>query len=136
MFLSDPKIISSFLDASAELADKPLLSFDMLVSAVLPGASENAQVLLGGPLTQWAALIAFLMCGAAFLTSLWRLIRGPLIADRILAMDLATAALIAQLACGAWLVSSPLMMDIALIVALLCFVATTVFANWLSRGQE
>ena len=136
MFLSDQKILKNLLGDSAKLADAPLLNFDKMVSAVLPGAPENAHMLIAGPLTRWAALIAFLMCGAALLTSLWRLIRGPLVADRILAMDLATAALMAQLACGAWLISSPLMMDIALIVALLCFVATTVFANWLSRGQE
>ena len=110
--------------------------FDALRGFLLPAPAMDLTFLWGASVAKWAALTAFLICGAAFLTSLWRLVRGPHVADRILAMDLATAALMAQLACAAWLIGSSLMMDIALLVALLCFVATTVFANWLARGQE
>jgi multicomponent K+:H+ antiporter subunit F len=75
------------------------------------------------------------MLGLAILLSVWRLVRGPGIQDRILALDtlyvLTTALLIAL---GIWLDSS-VYFESAMVIALLGFVGTVAFSRYLERGD-
>ncbi len=75
------------------------------------------------------------MLGLAVLLSLWRLVRGPGLSDRILALDtlyVVTTALLVAL--GIWLDSS-VYFEAAMIIALLGFVGTVAFARYLERGD-
>lgn len=75
------------------------------------------------------------MLGVAAFLSLYRLVRGPGLPDRILALDtlyvLTTAMLIAL---GIWL-DSGVYFEAAMIIALLGFVGTVAFARYLERGD-
>lgn len=72
--------------------------------------------------------LAMLLCG-------WRLLRGPEIVDRVLALDtlyINTVALVILLGIR-W--RTDLLFEAALIVAMLGFVATVALARYLSRGD-
>lgn len=75
------------------------------------------------------------MLGLAILLSLWRLVRGPGLPDRILALDtlyVVTTALLVAL--GIWL-DSGVYFEAAMLIALLGFVGTVAFARYLERGD-
>ena len=75
-----------------------------------------------------AVTLSLLLCG-------WRLLRGPTMPDRVLALDtlyLAVVALVVMLGLR-W--QTPLLFEAALIVALLGFVGTVALARFLSRGD-
>lgn len=75
-----------------------------------------------------AVALSLLLCG-------WRLLRGPTIPDRVLALDtlyLAVVALVVMLGLR-W--QTPLLFEAALIVALLGFVGTVALARYLCRGD-
>jgi multicomponent K+:H+ antiporter subunit F len=75
------------------------------------------------------------MLGAATLLALYRLVRGPGLPDRILALDtlyVVTTALLVAL--GIWL-DSGVYFEAAMIIALLGFVGTVAFARYLERGD-
>ena len=75
-----------------------------------------------------AVTLSLLLCG-------WRLLRGPTLPDRVLALDtlyLAVVALVVMLGLR-W--QTPLLFEAALIVALLGFVGTVALARYLSRGD-
>jgi multicomponent K+:H+ antiporter subunit F len=75
------------------------------------------------------------MLGLAVFLSLWRLVRGPGLPDRILALDtlyVVTTALLVAL--GIWL-DSGVYFEAAMIIALLGFVGTVAFARYLERGD-
>jgi multicomponent K+:H+ antiporter subunit F len=75
------------------------------------------------------------MLGLAILLSVWRLVRGPGIQDRILALDtlyVVTTALL--IALGIWL-DSGVYFESAMVIALLGFVGTVAFSRYLERGD-
>ncbi len=75
------------------------------------------------------------MLGAAIFLALYRLVRGPGLPDRILALDtlyVVTTALL--IALGIWL-DSGVYFEAAMIIALLGFVGTVAFARYLERGD-
>lgn len=71
----------------------------------------------------------------ALLLAAWRLLRGPGVADRILALDtlyINSLALLVLL--GLWL-GTTLYFEAALLIALLGFVGTVVLCKYLLRGD-
>jgi multicomponent K+:H+ antiporter subunit F len=75
-----------------------------------------------------AATLTLLLCG-------WRLLRGPTIADRVLALDTLYLSLVALVVMLGLRWQTPLLFEAALIVALLGFVGTVALARYLSRGD-
>lgn len=85
----------------------------------------------------WTTLIALVLLGLALLVSVVRIIIGPTLADRVLALDLMT--IVAMGFVGAIAIRSglTLYLDIAIALALLGFMATVAFARYiLSRGLQ
>ena len=76
----------------------------------------------------WAVTLTLLLSG-------WRLLRGPSLPDRILALDTLYLGVVAlEMLLGLrW--QTPMLFVAALIVALLGFVATVALARYLSRGD-
>ena len=71
----------------------------------------------------------------ALLLNAWRLLRGPGLADRILALDtlyINTLALLVLL--GIWL-GTEVYFEVALLIAMLGFVSTVVLSKYLLRGD-
>lgn len=75
-----------------------------------------------------AVTLTLLMCG-------WRLLRGPTIADRVLALDTLYLSLVALVVMLGLRWQTALLFEAALIVALLGFVGTVALARYLSRGD-
>lgn len=75
-----------------------------------------------------AVTLTLLLCG-------WRLLRGPTIADRVLALDTLYLSLVALVVLLGLRWQTPLLFEAALIVALLGFVGTVALARYLSRGD-
>lgn len=83
----------------------------------------------------WALDFALLAVAVAVLLCLWRLLRGPLLVDRVLALDtLYVNASALTLLLGIRL-STVLLFEAALLIAMLGFVATVALGRYLARGD-
>jgi multicomponent K+:H+ antiporter subunit F len=80
-----------------------------------------------------AVLIALHVIGVAMLLSLWRLLRGPTVADRILALDTLYINAIAALILFGMHLRSSIYFEAALVIAMLGFVGTAVLSKYVLR---
>lgn len=80
-------------------------------------------------------LLVFGMISMALVLNLWRLLRGPSIPDRILALDTMFINSIALIILYGLLMDSPLYFEAALLIAMLGFVSTVAVCKFLLRGD-
>lgn len=80
-------------------------------------------------------LISSMMVGVAMLFCLWRLIKGPDITDRILALDTLYINSIALIILLGLFHGSAMYFEGALLIAMLGFVSTAALAKYLIRGD-
>ncbi|MGH8074353.1 MAG: K+/H+ antiporter subunit F [Lysobacter sp.] len=73
------------------------------------------------------------MVGTAMLLSLWRMLRGPTLPDRILALDTLNVTAIAELMLLGMYMKSSIYFEAALIIAMLGFVGTVVLSKYVIR---
>jgi multicomponent Na+:H+ antiporter subunit F len=78
----------------------------------------------------WVALPLLVL---ALLAALVRLLVGPTLPDRVVALDLMTAIGIGVILAGSVALGQTVMIDIGLMVALLAFLGTAAFASYLER---
>jgi multicomponent K+:H+ antiporter subunit F len=79
--------------------------------------------------------LVFGMISLALLLNLWRLLIGPSIPDRILALDTMFINSIALIILYGLLMGSPLYFEAALLIAMLGFVSTVAVCKFLLRGD-
>lgn len=79
--------------------------------------------------------IAFGSIGLAMLLALWRLVRGPDLPDRILALDTMYINAVAFIVLLGIRTGSAVYFEAALLIALFGFVATVALARYLARGD-
>ncbi|MCB0209446.1 MAG: cation:proton antiporter [Anaerolineae bacterium] len=72
----------------------------------------------------------------AILLTLIRLIKGPTLSDRVVALDLMTTLGIGVIAASAIVYHEPIFLDVALIVALVSFLGTIAFAYYVEKGTK
>ena len=82
-----------------------------------------------------AIWIASLLIGAALLLNLYRLLRGPDLPDRIIALDTAYINAMALLVLFGIEQNSRAYFEIALLIAMVGFVSTAMLAKYLLRGD-
>jgi multicomponent Na+:H+ antiporter subunit F len=82
-----------------------------------------------------ASAIALVMLSVALLLALVRLIRGPSLPDRVVALDLMTILAAGTTAVYAIVAEQPVFLDVALVVALISFLGTVAFARYLERQR-
>ncbi|HEY0922817.1 MULTISPECIES: K+/H+ antiporter subunit F [Rheinheimera] len=80
-------------------------------------------------------MLVFAMISIALLLNLYRLLRGPSIPDRILALDTMYINSIALIILYGLLMESPLYFEAALLIAMLGFVSTVAVCKFLLRGD-
>ena len=80
----------------------------------------------------WIASAAF---GVALLLNLYRLLRGPDVPDRIIALDTAYINSIALLVLYGILEDSTVYFEVALLIAMVGFVGTAMLAKYLLHGD-
>lgn len=71
----------------------------------------------------------------ALILSSWRLLRGPTLADRILALDTLYVNSVALLVLIGIYFDTALYFEVALIIAMMGFVSTVALAKYLLRGD-
>lgn len=82
-----------------------------------------------------ALTIASVMLGCAILLNLWRLVRGPTVENRILAMDTLSGNAIVLLILAGIASDASVYFEAALMIALLGFISTVALCKYLLRGD-
>ncbi|RED17835.1 monovalent cation/H+ antiporter complex subunit F [Pontivivens insulae] len=89
-------------------------------------------VTLTGPLG-WAMLISLALIAAALALATFRLLTGPSLSDRVVALDLISALLVAFLVLFAMMTGVGAYMDVAVVLSLVAFLGTVAFARFIQR---
>jgi multicomponent K+:H+ antiporter subunit F len=80
-------------------------------------------------------LIVFAMIGLSLLLNIWRLLVGPSVPDRILALDTMYINSIALIILYGMTMGTSLYFEAALLIAMLGFVSTVAVCKYLLRGD-
>ena len=88
---------------------------------------------IDAPIIQFAIVGSMHVVWLAMLMALWRLLRGPTVPDRILALDTLSVTAIAQLLLFGMHLDSPVYFEAALIIAMLGFGTTVVLSKYVLR---
>jgi len=116
-----------------------ILDWSMLAAAAAdalatPGQHEPAPQLNTSdawPLLLWVVRIGFATVTAGMLLCLYRLLRGPHLADRVLAGDTLAMHVVALVVLLAIRLRTDIFFDAALVVALIGFASTLAFAQYI-----
>ncbi|AOL93201.1 K+/H+ antiporter subunit F [Porphyrobacter sp. LM 6] len=88
-----------------------------------------------GSVLDWALAFGFAALGIALALNLWRLLKGPGVADRILALDTMVINGIGLIVLGGIASGSGTSFEAALLLAMVGFVGTVAYAKFLLRGD-
>lgn len=78
--------------------------------------------------------IILVILGLSILICLLRLIKGPTVFDRIVALDLISTQLIAVIGVLSMLLQTVYFLEVILVITLLVFVGTVAYAKYLQGG--
>lgn len=84
-------------------------------------------------LVETALLVSSYAVALAVLMALWRLLRGPTVPDRILALDTLNTTAIAGLVLLGMHLRTAVYFEVALVIAMLGFVSTVVLSKYVIR---
>lgn len=88
-------------------------------------------------LVDWTASAALLLLAAGMVLALARLVRGPSLPDRVVALDLMSTITVGIIAVHSVLSGETVYLDAAVILALIAFLGTVAFARYLAmRGNR
>ena len=79
--------------------------------------------------------ISLLLISSAFVGLLFRLIKGPTVADRVVALDALGVALVSIVALLSLILKTEFFLEIILLLSILSFIGTTAFAKFIERGE-
>ena len=82
------------------------------------------------------AAVALALLGASVLLVIVRLVRGPDLANRVVALDLLSILGVGIAAAAAVVSGDAVYLDVALILALIAFVSTVAFARYAEQGGD
>ena len=82
-----------------------------------------------------ALVVVLPLLAVALLLVFVRLVRGPDLPDRVVALDLMTVLLMGMIAVYGIGANQPVFLDVAIVLALVSFVATIAFAAYLERSR-
>lgn len=88
--------------------------------------------------TPWALGLAHVLLGVLGLSMVCaalRLLRGPSLPDRVVALDLLVVAAVAVVALLAWVYRQPALIDLAVLLALTAFISTVALAWYIERSK-
>jgi multicomponent Na+:H+ antiporter subunit F len=94
-------------------------------------------ILLAETLTSAALNIALVMIGLGMFLALGRLVYGPSLPDRVVALDFIATSCVGVIAVFSMMSEQTVLMDAAMVVALIGFLGTIVFARYVEwRGHR
>jgi multicomponent Na+:H+ antiporter subunit F len=80
-----------------------------------------------------AVSLVQVLLSAALVLAFSRLVRGPSLADRVVALDLTALVVVGLIAVYEIQTGEPVLLDAAIVLALIGFVSTVAFARYLER---
>lgn len=80
--------------------------------------------------------VVLLALSLALFAAFYRLVRGPSLADRVVALDLMAVLAAGLIATYAIHTEQRVYLDAAIVVALIAFLATVAFARYLEKGGD
>jgi multicomponent Na+:H+ antiporter subunit F len=86
-------------------------------------------------MVEFGTQFALVTLAAAVLIAVVRLIRGPTLPDRVVAMDLIGVLVVGLIVVLAASTGVRATLDAALVIALVAFVATIAYATYIERGH-
>jgi multicomponent Na+:H+ antiporter subunit F len=81
-----------------------------------------------------AASLVLIVLHLALLLAFVRIVRGPSLPDRVVALDLSGSLVVGIIAVYAIRSGQPVFLDVAITLALISFLGTVAFARYLERG--
>ncbi len=84
----------------------------------------------------WVMGLSTVFIAIAFLLAFFRLLRGPLIADRVLALDLISGLCLATLILVALESDNSTYLNVAMALAVISFLGTVALARYLDKGRK
>ena len=85
---------------------------------------------------QFSLIGAFALVVLALVLGFVRLVRGPSLPDRVVALDMMTVALVAFCALGAIFFEVSAFLDVAVVLALVGFIATVALSRYAERSNS
>ena len=89
----------------------------------------------GADFLHWSVQAGFWMVMAAIVLAFVRLAKGPTMPDRVVALDMMTVLIVAFCGLFGIFTAVPAFLDVALIVALIGFLATVALARFAERRE-
>ena len=86
-------------------------------------------------MVEFGTQFALVTLGAAVLIAVVRLVRGPTLPDRVVAMDLIGVLVVGLIVVLAASTGVRATLDAAIVIALIAFVATVAYATYIERGH-
>lgn len=84
----------------------------------------------------WSTYASFGMLSVAFVLAFLRLVRGPSLPDRVVALDLIAYLAIGFIALYTLVSQQPAFLDAGTTLALIAFLATVAFARYIERSSQ
>lgn len=78
--------------------------------------------------------VVLAMLAVALLLAFIRLLRGPTLPDRVVALDLLSTLAVGIIAVYAMAMNEPVILDVGIVLALVTFLGTVAFAYYVGRG--
>jgi multicomponent Na+:H+ antiporter subunit F len=78
--------------------------------------------------------LVFAMLVVSLFLALVRLLRGPTLPDRVVALDLMSTLAVGVMAAYAIVTDQPVFLDVAVLLALIAFLGTVAFALYVGKG--
>lgn len=85
-------------------------------------------------LPEWIFLLSYVVLAASLVLAFFRMMRGPSLPDRIIALDLSAVILLCVAAVYAMQSGQHLFLDAALVIAVILFIGTVAFARYIEKG--
>jgi multicomponent Na+:H+ antiporter subunit F len=80
--------------------------------------------------------VVLLMLTVAALLAFVRVVRGPTLPDRVVAIDLVGVLIVGVIVVGAAATGEQAFLDVAIVVALISFVGTVAYARYVERERS
>ncbi|MEM7622256.1 MAG: cation:proton antiporter [Planctomycetota bacterium] len=108
----------------------------LLASASQPWFGVTYLLPPGGDPRGWLFIVAGTILGIAIANVTWRVIRGPSLPDRVVALDLMGVLCVAMLCVFAIAIDRPAILSVAMVAGLILFLGTAAFAVYVERRSE
>ncbi len=90
---------------------------------------------IAGNWVSWSGWLSLNVFAVAMILAVARLLIGPTLADRVVALDLVAALAVGMIALYAIQRGEPMLLRAAIVVALVVFVGTIAFAKYLEKRE-